>query len=287
MFQKDVEMYHQFSQKNHAKLSTNKKKSKYVKFQYIIMTLVLLIVLLSVSVAVMWIKVQAKFDQVYEELRVVSSIKEDVEYIEQLQHFLNKQMNEQKPAALSQVKPEETTETQKLSPEIPYLAFNIDEVTKAVESATDLQPEENTTYSNFTYFVTPQPGNWFDSKRMCEENGGNLISDSLKSKRGLKSEVLEAIKANNDKHLWVGINKNNYQKQWQLLDGTSGEDWVLSWHPGEPNDAMYNGENCAHVITTTSQMNDASCYETFISWNYDSRYEAYYYGLCEKALPLD
>ena len=101
MFQKDVEMYHQFSQKNDAKLSTNKKKSKYVKFQYIIMTLVLLIVLLSVSVAVMWIKVQAKFDQVYEELRVVSSIKEDVEYIEQLQHFLNKQMNEQKPAALS------------------------------------------------------------------------------------------------------------------------------------------------------------------------------------------
>ena len=101
MFQKDVEMYHQFSEKNCAKPSTNKKKSKCVKFQYTILTLVLLIILLSVSVAVMWITVQAKFDQVYEDLQIVSSIKEDIEYIEQLQYFQNKQVNEQKPAALS------------------------------------------------------------------------------------------------------------------------------------------------------------------------------------------
>jgi len=282
MFQRDVEMYHQFSEKNNAK-----KKSKRFNFQYTILTLVLLIILLSVSVAVLWIRVQAKFDQVYEELRVVSSIKEDVEYIEQLQYFLNKQVKEQKPAALSQVQPEEIPENQEGIPKVSYLALETDAVTEVAEVATDIQLAENTTNSNLRYFVTPSPGNWFDSKRMCEEKGGNLISDSLKSENGLKSEVLEAIKANNDKHLWVGINKNNYQNQWQLLDGTSGEDWVLSWHPGEPNDAMYNGENCAHVITTTSQMNDASCYETFISWNYDSRYRAYYYGLCEKALPLE
>ena len=102
MFQKDVVMYHQFAEKNQStKPPITKRKNKCFKFQYTILTLVLLIILLSISVAVLWIRVQAKFDEVNDDLRVVSAIKENVEYIEQLQYFLNKKVNVQKPAAFS------------------------------------------------------------------------------------------------------------------------------------------------------------------------------------------
>ena len=95
--------------------------------------------------------------------------------------------------------------------------------------------------------------------------------------------MLKAIKENNDKHLWVGMNKNNPEHKWQLLDGSFDQDLVLDWLPGEPNNDQNAGENCVDVIATTSQMNDVDC-STYTSYAGMDRYWAHYYGLCEIAL---
>ena len=92
------------------------------------------------------------------------------------------------------------------------------------------------------------------------------------------SKILEVIKTYNDKHLWVGISRNTINHQWKLLDGTPAQDWVLNWYPGEPNNHENNGENCAHVIATTSQLNDENCYTNSSKFVYKS----YFYGLCEQ-----
>ena len=52
------------------------------------------------------------------------------------------------------------------------------------------EPKDDTTRLQIKYFVTPRPGNWLDSEKMCEGKGGNLIFDSLKSKGGLKRFLL-------------------------------------------------------------------------------------------------
>ena len=46
-----------------------------------------------------------------------------------------------------------------------------------------------TTEPEYLYSVTPRAGTWFQCKRMCEEKGGNLISNSLNSEMGLKKFV--------------------------------------------------------------------------------------------------
>ena len=98
--------------------------------------------------------------------------------------------------------------------------------------------------------------------------------------------MLEAIEANDDKHLWVGISRTGPQNQMQLLDGSSSQHLVLDWFPGEPNGAVY-GENCAHVIATTSQMNDNPCDQTFTSFGMYLKIAAPIYGLCERVVTLD
>ena len=52
----------------------------------------------------------------------------------------------------------------------------------------------NATYTgdvSYKYFVTPRQGNWWEAERMCEQQGGNLVSESLKSKWGLKELVFK------------------------------------------------------------------------------------------------
>jgi len=120
--------------------------------------------------------------------------------------------------------------------------------------------------TNFTFFITPRAGSWFEAEQMCEEQGGNLISESLKPKWDLLSEIVEFRNVNKDKALWFGIKKNNLNK-WQLLDGS--EQWVVDWYPGEPNN-YGNRENCAEVWYELL-LNDIYCYKKF-------------YGLCEKLL---
>ena len=92
------------------------------------------------------------------------------------------------------------------------------------------------------------------------------------------SEILEVIKTNNDKHLWVGMSRNTINHQWKLFDGSPGQNLVLNWYPGEPNNHKNKTENCAQIIATTSQLNDTNCFKKSSQF----RYEAYFYGLCEQ-----
>ena len=62
-----------------------------------------------------------------------------------------------------------------------------------------LQPEDDETFfgevessgdsTSHKYFITSHPSNFTEAQRMCNENGGTLISESLKSKWGLKELV--------------------------------------------------------------------------------------------------
>jgi len=128
--------------------------------------------------------------------------------------------------------------------------------------------EADERHINFTFFITMRTGSWFEALQMCEEQGGNLISESLKPKWDLLSKIVEFKNANKDKALWFGIKKNNLKK-WLLLDGS--EQWVVDWYPGEPNN-YGNRENCAHVFAGHELLlNDNYCYKRS-------------YGLCEKQI---
>ena len=40
--------------------------------------------------------------------------------------------------------------------------------------------------ADILFFITPRAGNWSDAQIMCKEQGGNLISESLKPELGFK-----------------------------------------------------------------------------------------------------
>jgi len=151
-----------------------------------------------------------------------------------------------------------------------------------IDNINDFYPEAKVESANFTYFITPRFGNWSESQRMCEEQGGSLISESLKPELGLKNEVLDFLKTNresiNEKNLWIGIRK--MENNWQLLDGTSYENWVLNWHPNQPN-SNSRGIVCVHVIVNRTDLNDYNCNKSYLNYY---KGKAYMYGLCEKTI---
>ena len=72
--------------------------------------------------------------------------------------------------------------------------FNLDDNTHGVRNTNEEVVEEaNERLINFTFFITPSFGSWFEAKQMCEEQGGNLISESLKPKWELKRLVLNLV----------------------------------------------------------------------------------------------
>ena len=95
--------------------------------------------------------------------------------------------------------------------------------------------------------------------------------------------MLNKIKENNDKHLLIGLNKNNDKHQWQDLEGNFCDQTVIDWYPGKPKSYHNNGENCLHVIATTSQLNVIPC-DVLYSSPCKHNNSHYFYGLCEKIL---
>ena len=93
--------------------------------------------------------------------------------------------------------------------------------------------------------------------------------------------MLEVIRANSDKNLWVGIRWGS--NQWLLLDGSYDKRWVLNWYKGEPRVVqVWRGQACVHVIAGTSQFDYHNCYVR--NYQYRLVQTKYYpmYGLCEK-----
>ena len=76
------------------------------------------------------------------------------------------------------------------------------------------------------------------------------------------------------------MNRFNDQRRLQLLDGSYNEKLILDWRNGEPNNGR-GKEYCAHVIATTSQLNDADCSETVL-YTGSKTLRAPAYGLCER-----
>ena len=68
------------------------------------------------------------------------------------------------------------------------------------------------------------------------------------------------------------MNRFNEQRQMQLLDGSYGDNLILQWSSGQP-DNYKNQENCAHVKANSSLLNDIPC---------NFNLSAYIHGLCEK-----
>ena len=50
------------------------------------------------------------------------------------------------------------------------------------------------------------------------------------------------LKKHNDKHLWIGLNKNNVNHKWQDLEGNFCDQTIIDWYPGESKN-YHNGEN--------------------------------------------
>ena len=76
------------------------------------------------------------------------------------------------------------------------------------------------------------------------------------------------------------MDRINDQSHFKLLDGSYGEKLILDWDHGEPNNSN-DKENCAHVIATSSQLNDVDCSRTS-SHNGNKNIKAVFHGLCEK-----
>ena len=72
----------------------------------------------------------------------------------------------------------EITSTPKKTPEITTTAQKTPEITTTPKTTAETTTHNRYFSLRFSYFVTPRSRNWFDAKRMCEEEGRILISNS-------------------------------------------------------------------------------------------------------------
>ena len=72
----------------------------------------------------------------------------------------------------------EIATTPKKTPEITTTAQKTPEITTTPKTTAETTTHNRYFSLRFSYFVTPRSRNWFDAKRMCEEEGRILISDS-------------------------------------------------------------------------------------------------------------
>ncbi|XP_069737677.1 CD209 antigen-like protein A isoform X2 [Phaenicophaeus curvirostris] len=101
------------------------------------------------------------------------------------------------------------------------------------------------------YFFSSTAKPWLDAKYDCAKfNARLVIIDTEEENRFLASRIT-------DNHVfWLGLSDVEDEGNWQWVDRRSPS--FVSWNNGEPNNAGYNGEDCA-IIYSSGHWNDIAC----------------------------
>lgn len=99
------------------------------------------------------------------------------------------------------------------------------------------------------FYLSQRRATFSDGQSVCEEIGGNLVSIHSKKEN-------EFIGGLTDEGLWIGLNDENEEGEFQWTDGSSVK--YTSWGPGEPNNK--GDEHCTFYRPETQDWNDIDCF---------------------------
>uniref|UniRef100_A0AAR2L7Q7 C-type lectin domain-containing protein n=1 Tax=Pygocentrus nattereri TaxID=42514 RepID=A0AAR2L7Q7_PYGNA len=111
------------------------------------------------------------------------------------------------------------------------------------------------------YYMSTFGKTWEESRQDCRMKGADLVIINSREEQQFVFGI--------GRTLWIGLTDRAIEGHWKWVDDTSlGTGY---WLPGEPNNAHYQGENCAEVIhhvgstDALSSWNDISC-SSVLSW---------------------
>ncbi|XP_036418079.1 uncharacterized protein LOC118801813 [Colossoma macropomum] len=108
-----------------------------------------------------------------------------------------------------------------------------------------------TKFMSSCYYVSFYERTWDQSRQDCRMKGADLVIINSREEQIFVSGL--------GKTLWIGLTDQAIEGHWKWVDGTSPGTGY--WLPGEPNNAHYQGENCAEVVHRVGSS------DTLSSWN--------------------
>jgi len=113
----------------------------------------------------------------------------------------------------------------------------------------------------YRFELTQTKGTWKETRRMCHELGGDLISDTFGPKGSKYHKEIQRLKL--PKYLWVGLSDEGEEGIWRYTNGElhdQGADNVFSWKSGQPKNNVDHAQNCAYVSSLSkNKMYDDAC----------------------------
>ncbi|MBN1797723.1 MAG: caspase family protein [Spirochaetales bacterium] len=101
-------------------------------------------------------------------------------------------------------------------------------------------------YGGHTYYVSKQGATWHEAKKICEQNGGHLVTITSDEEN---EAIVEAVKTKNiDKDLWLGYTDENKEGKWIWITGE--ESSFSYWDEGQP-DNFNRSEDYAMIWIAT------------------------------------
>ncbi|KAJ8030095.1 Macrophage mannose receptor 1 [Holothuria leucospilota] len=147
-----------------------------------------------------------------------------------------------------------------------------------------------------TYSVFRDTETFADAEQHCRDHGGTLATITNQDQMDQLSALLfQAYDPFEDDTFWFGLNDIKSEGRWVMggdEDGTQVQDYT-NWHWGEPNNAIFAGEDCVAMVPDddyTWAWYDYGCdvAERFICEDIDPdapQYRDHTYTVVDEALP--
>lgn len=98
---------------------------------------------------------------------------------------------------------------------------------------------------------------WKNSRKFCQEAGGNLATIRNEDENAFVTKIVKAT----PRHYWIGLNDIEKEGRWRWLDDPTQVTFT-NWRKGEPNN--YGNEDCV-FITRMYDWQDLYCWPKFPS----------------------
>jgi len=152
----------------------------------------------------------------------------------------------------------------------------------------DFVTKINEKFSDYTFEITPNRGNFDDCRKQCQSMGGDIIHVNF-GKNGLKYHAeLRKMMESSGKNLWVGFTDRETEGTFKYLNGetvnahvSQGETLLYYFKGGEPNGDGGRGD-CVHYVPPVishynNALNDVPCDVATNLWGHGVDF----HGLCE------
>ncbi|XP_036000715.1 collectin-12 [Fundulus heteroclitus] len=101
-------------------------------------------------------------------------------------------------------------------------------------------------YQERLYFFSTDKSSWTESRRSCQDLGGDLVKIDSREEQMFLEEKLRGLMEEAEDKFWIGLTDSELEGRWLWVDGSPLDESLKFWWNKEPDDWKGpNGQNLA------------------------------------------